>query len=73
MDSHDFVIISARISPGTSELLDRYVHFVNESQPGLNAKIGTVVRMLLVKALNQAEKEQGPFPPVPKSKTPRGG
>jgi hypothetical protein len=71
MDTSEFVIISARISPGTSDLLDRYAYFVNQSQPGLNAKLGTVVRMLLVKALTQAEKEHGPFPAIPKPKTPR--
>ena len=70
-DSEEFSIISARISPETADKLNRYVHLVNESQPGLNAKIGTVVRMLVVRALEQAEKQHGPFPPVPKPKSSR--
>jgi hypothetical protein len=70
-NTSDFAIVSARISPETSEKLSRYAHFVNERQPGLNAKIGTVVRILLVQALEQAEKEHGPFPPVPKPKNSR--
>jgi hypothetical protein len=64
-DSSDFAIVSARISPGTSDKLSRYAHFINEKQPGLNAKLGTIVRMLIVQALDQAEKEHGPFPPIP--------
>jgi len=58
-DSSDFAIVSARISPGTSDKLSRYAHFINEKQPGLNAKLGTIVRMLIVQALDQAEKLAG--------------
>jgi hypothetical protein len=70
-DSAEFGIVSARISPETLDKLFRYAHFVNAKQPGLNAKIGTIVRMLLVQALDQAEKEHGPFPAVPKPKSSR--
>ena len=70
-DTDEFAIVSARISPATMENLQRYAHFVNKSQPGLNAKIGTVVRMLIVQALEHAEKEHGPLPPVPPIPTPK--
>jgi hypothetical protein len=70
-NTDEFAIVSTRISPGTSEKLSRYAHFVNERQPGLNAKLGTIVRMLIVQALEQAEKEHGPFSPVPKPKNAR--
>ena len=64
-NTEEFAIVSARISPATSEKLERYMHFLNESQPGLNAKIGTVVRMLIVRALEDVEREHGPLPPIP--------
>lgn len=70
-NTSDCAIVSARISPETSEKLSRYVHFVNQRQPGLNAKIGTIVRMLIVQALDQVEKEHGPLPAVPKPKSSR--
>lgn len=62
------VVVTTRIGLGTSERLERYLHFVNQREPGLNAKFSTVVRMLLVRGLEQVEKEHGPFPPVPKKK-----
>ena len=62
------VIVTTRIGLSTSEQLDRYLYFVNEREPGLNAKLSTVVRMLIVRGLEQVEKEQGPFPAVPKKK-----
>ena len=65
---NDFAIVSARISPGSYDKLLRYLQFVNQRQPGLNAKLSTVVRMLIVRGLEQVEKESGPLPPVPKKK-----
>ena len=64
----DFIIVSARISPETSEKLDRYLHHVNQREPGLNVKLSTIVRMLIVRGLDQVEKEYGHLPAVPKKK-----
>jgi hypothetical protein len=62
------VIVNTRIDLNTSDKLDRYLYFLNKREPGLNAKVSTVVRMLIVRGLEQVEKEQGPFPPVPKKR-----
>jgi hypothetical protein len=63
------VVVTTRIGLSTSERLDRYLQFVNQREPGLNAKHSTVVRMLIVRGLEQVEKEHGPFPPVAKKRT----
>ena len=64
----DYTIVSARISPEILQKLERYLRFLNDREPGLNAKISTVVRMLIVRGLEQVEKELGPLPPVSKKK-----
>jgi hypothetical protein len=48
---------------------------VNQREPGLNAKMSTVVRMLVVRGLDQVQKELGPLPPLPKKRKepPRSG
>ena len=66
--SEEFAIVSARISPETQDKLERYLHYLNEREPGLNVKMSTAVRMLIVRGLDQLEKEIGPLPPVPRSK-----
>ncbi len=59
--SEEFAIVSARISPETQDKLERYLHYLNEREPGLNVKMSTAVRMLIVRGLDQLEKEIGPF------------
>ena len=63
-----FIIVSARIGPDTNDKLERYLQFVNQREPGLNAKLSTVTRMLIVRGLEQVEKEFGPLPPLPKKR-----
>jgi hypothetical protein len=41
---------------------------LNEREPGLNAKMSTVARMLISRGLEQVEKEIGPLPPLPRKK-----
>ena len=38
--SEEFAIVSARISPETQDKLERYLHYLNEREPGLNVKTG---------------------------------
>ena len=45
-----------------------YLHYLKEREPGLNVKMSTAVRMLIVRGLEHLEKEIGPLPPVPRSK-----
>ena len=66
--SEEFAIVSARISPDTQDKLERYLNYLNEREPGLNVKMSTAVRMLIVRGLDHLEKEIGPLPPVPRSK-----
>jgi len=60
----EYAIVSSRIGPDLLEKLERYVRFLNEREPGLNAKMSTAVRMLIVRGLEQVEKEVGPLPPL---------
>jgi len=64
----EYAIVSARISPETVRKLEQYLHYLNEREPGLNAKMSTVARMLIVRGLEQVEKEVGPLPPLPRKK-----
>ena len=64
----EYAIVSARISPEILQKLERYLRFLNEREPGLNAKMSTVVRMLIVRGLEQVEKDVGPLPPLPRKK-----
>lgn len=64
----EYAVVSARISPEIQQKLDQYLHYLNEREPGLNAKMSTVVRMLIVRGLEQVEKEIGPLPPLPKKR-----
>ena len=68
VSSEEFAIVSARISPETQDKLERYLRYLNEREPGLNLKMSTAVRMLIVRGLDQLEKEIGPLPPVPRSR-----
>ena len=43
-----------------------YLHYLKEREPGLNVKMSTAVRMLIVRGLEHLEKEIGPLPPVPR-------
>jgi len=64
----DHGIVSARISPEIQRKLEQYLHYLNEREPGLNAKMSTVARMLIVRGLEQVEKEIGPLPPLPRKR-----
>ena len=66
--SAPYFIVSARVGLDTSDKLERYMHFLNEREPGLNAKLSTVVRMLIARGLEQVEKEYGELPSLPKKK-----
>jgi len=62
--SEEFPIVSARISPETLQKLEGYLEHLNAREPGLNLKMSTAVRMLIVRALEQLEKEIGPLSPA---------
>ena len=64
----EYAIVSARIGPEIVRKLEQYLHYLNEREPGLNAKMSTVARMLIVRGLEQVEKEVGPLPPLPRKK-----
>jgi len=64
----EYGIVSTRIDAETLDLLDRYLLFVNKREPGLNAKMSTVVRMLIVRGLDLVQKEHGPLPHSPKKR-----
>jgi hypothetical protein len=64
----EYGIVSARISLETQRKLEQYLRYVNERDPGLNAKLSTVARMLIVRGLEQVEKEIGPLPPLPRKR-----
>jgi hypothetical protein len=64
----EYAIVSARINPEIVRKLEQYLHYLNEREPGLNAKMSTVARMLIVRGLEQVEKEVGPLPPLPRKK-----
>ena len=66
--SEEFAVVSARISPETLQKLERYLHYLNEREPGLNVKMSTAVRMLIVRGLEQVEKEVGPLSSLPRKK-----
>ena len=57
----DYASVSARVGPELLQRLERYLQYLNEREPGLNAKMSTAVRMLIVRGLEQVEKEIGPL------------
>jgi hypothetical protein len=67
----EYPVVTARVDPDVVERLERYLRFLNEREPGLNARMSTVVRMLIVRGLDQVEKEIGPLPPSPRKKAKR--
>jgi hypothetical protein len=57
----EYASVSARVGPDLLQKLERYVQYLNQQQPGLNAKMSTAVRMLIVRGLEQVENEIGPL------------
>jgi hypothetical protein len=57
----EYASVSARVGPDLLQKLERYLQHLNHQQPGLNAKMSTAVRMLIVRGLEQVEKEIGPL------------
>jgi hypothetical protein len=64
----EYPVVTARVDPDVVERLERYLRFLNEREPGLNARMSTAVRMLIVRGLEQVEKEIGPVPPSQRKK-----
>jgi hypothetical protein len=56
-DSAEFVLITARIPPDMDRRLERCLTRLNESQPGMEAKMSTIVRMALARGLADLETE----------------
>jgi hypothetical protein len=56
-DSAEFVLITARIPPEMDRRLERCLARLNESQPGMEAKLSTIVRMALARGLAELEEE----------------
>jgi hypothetical protein len=64
----EYAVVSARVSPEILRKLEQYLHYLNQREPGLNARMSTVARMLMVRGLEQVEKEVGPLSALPKKK-----
>ncbi len=56
-DSAEFVLITARIPPDMDRRLERCLTRLNESQPGMQAKLSTIIRMALARGLVDLEQE----------------
>jgi len=56
-DSAEFVLITARIPPDMDRRLARCLARLNESQPGMEAKLSTIIRMALARGLAELEQE----------------
>jgi len=56
-DSAEFVLITARIPPDMDRRLERCLTRLNESQPGMQAKLSTIIRMALARGLTELEQE----------------
>ncbi len=56
-DSAEFVLITARIPPDMDRRLERCLARLNESQPGMGAKLSTIIRMALARGLAELEQE----------------
>jgi len=56
-DSAEFVLITARIPPDMDRRLERCLTRLNESQPGMEAKLSTIIRMALARGIAELEQE----------------
>jgi hypothetical protein len=56
-DSAEFVLITVRIPPDMDRRLERCLTRLNESQPGMQAKLSTIIRMALARGLADLEQE----------------
>jgi hypothetical protein len=56
-DSSEFAVITARVPPEMETQLHRCLKRLNESQPGMHAKLSTIVRMALARGLESLEQE----------------
>ena len=55
----DFKLFNVRLPTGTVERIHRYRDHLNRTQPGIEASASTAARMLLFRALEQVEEENG--------------
>jgi hypothetical protein len=56
-ESSEFTVITARVPPEMETQLQRCLKRLNESQPGMHAKLSTIVRMALARGLESLEQE----------------
>jgi len=56
-DSSEFAVITARVPREMEAQLHRCLKRLNESQPGMHAKLSTIVRMALARGLESLEQE----------------
>ena len=56
-ESSELAVITARVPPEMEAQLHRCLKRFNESQPGMHAKLSTIVRMALARGLESLEQE----------------
>jgi hypothetical protein len=59
-NSSEYQLFNLRLPVHVLERIQRYRDFLNESQPGIDANVSMAARMLLMRALDQVEKEMRP-------------
>jgi hypothetical protein len=57
--SVEYALFNLRLPGSTLERIHRYRDYLNETQPGIDANVSMAARMLLMRALDQVEKEIG--------------
>lgn len=53
----EFTLLTARVPPEIDARLQRCLARLNESQPGMHAKLSTIIRMALTRGLNELEQD----------------
>lgn len=59
-DTSEFTLLTARVPPEMDARLHRCLARLNESQPGMHAKLSTIIRMALARGLNELEQDLFP-------------
>jgi hypothetical protein len=59
-NTSEFTILTARVPPEMDARLQRCLARLNESQPGMHAKLSTIIRMALARGLNELEQDLFP-------------
>lgn len=57
--SVEYALFNLRLPGTTLKRIHRYRDYLNDTQPGIDANASMAARMLLMRALDQVEKEMG--------------